>query len=81
MSWDLRQTYLAGMSEDESVPVGLMSQAYRPGAEAPGAPGLAGPQVRENVETGADVIDLAALIRQFEANPDARRRPLEGGEH
>ncbi len=78
MSWDLRQTYLAGLSEDESVPVSLSQdagQAYRPGAEAPGAPGLAGPQVRENVETGADVIDLTALIREFESDPNARRRP------
>jgi len=64
------------MSEDEECPVTISRDAgrvYRPGSEA--APGLAGPQVREDVNAGADVIDLTAMIREFESNPNARRRP------
>jgi hypothetical protein len=33
-----------------------------------------GPVIRENVDTGADVIDLRAMIAELDANPEARRR-------
>lgn len=38
------------------------------------APGMQGPTIREGVNAGADVIDLAAMIRELEANPEARKR-------
>lgn len=62
------------MSEDPDVPITINSDET-PGGNGEVAPGLSGPQVRENVDAGADVIDLTAMIKDFEANPDARRRP------
>lgn len=38
------------------------------------APGMNGPTIRENVDAGADVIDLRAMINELEANPGARQK-------
>lgn len=68
----MQETYLTGLAEDPSVPFSREeTPAWERGAEA--APGMAGPQVRR-AETGAQVIDIQGLIREMEANPDARRR-------
>jgi len=61
------------MSDDEDVPVTISRDAGSDGGEV--APGVLGPTIRENVDAGADVIDLTAMIKEFEANPSARRRP------
>jgi hypothetical protein len=53
------------MSEDESVPFSI----ERPRS----LPQEAGAQVRK-VAGAAEVIDISAMIRELEANPDARRR-------
>ena len=64
------------MSEDENVPITINRDASAVQRDwQQKAPDLSGPQVREGVDAGADVIDLAAMIRQFEADPSARRRP------
>lgn len=56
------------MSEDESVPfrVNRDVAAWEAGARQDG------PVVRKAV--GAEVIDISAMIRELDANPDARRR-------
>ena len=53
------------MSEDESVPFSI--------SRGMPLPLEARPQVRK-AAGGADVIDIGAMIRELEGNPDARRR-------
>lgn len=67
LSWDLQQTYLDGLSEDEEIPFRMVPDAgrrFRPGEEA--APGTAGPGMREGVDAGVKVIDLAAMKTELE---------------
>jgi hypothetical protein len=71
MTWDLQETYLNGLADDEDIPFSVNRAAADPGEATPG---MQGPTVREGVDTGADVLDLTAFIREMEANPDARRR-------
>ena len=61
-SWATQRALLEGLENDESVPFG-----FEPAAEAP-----AGPRVRENVDAGMSVIDLAAMRAQLEAARAAR---------
>lgn len=35
---------------------------------------MQGPTIRAGVDAGTNVIDLAAMIRELEANPEARKR-------
>ena len=61
------------MSEDPDVPFKLQQEdlASAFGADEEGRP--AGPQVRENVDAGTDVIDLAAMKAELEAGRGYRR--------
>jgi hypothetical protein len=72
LSWDLQKTYLAGLAEDESVPFSWKEEPAGPGELTPG---VSGPQVRENVDIGARVLDLTAMRAELEA---ARARKDEG---
>lgn len=66
LSWDLQETYLAGLAEDPNVPFSF-------GEDSPARMGGDGPQVRK-VDTGAKVFDITGMIAELEANPDARKR-------
>ena len=68
LSWDLQETYMAGLSEDPNVPFNFVEEAWSPQAAAGD-----GPVVRE-VEAGAQVFDLTAMITGLEADPGARKR-------
>jgi hypothetical protein len=75
MSWGLQQTYLDGLDQEEDIPFSRskdVGQTFRPGEDM--APGVNGPTIRENVDTGVKVIDLAAMREELENNPDSRRR-------
>ena len=74
LSWDLQQTYLDGLAEDESVPFSYKGSESETGDLTPG---LAGPQIRENVDMGQKVLDLTAFRAELEAG---RARRAEGGE-
>jgi len=45
---------------------------YRPGQQA--APGQDGPTIRENVDAGVKVIDLAKMRAELEADQGSRNR-------
>lgn len=62
------------MAEDESVPF-----SWKEGGGEPGelTPGVAGPQIRENVDMGSKVFDLTAFRAELEADRAGRH---EGGE-
>lgn len=67
MSWDLRETYIDGLTEDPEVPFTRqrdMAAAWRSTQN--------GPQVRK--AQGATVIDITAMIKELDANPEARQR-------
>lgn len=74
LSWDIQRAYLEGLAEDESVPF-----SWKEGGGEPGemTPGVAGPQIRENVDMGQKVFDLTAFRAELEAG---RARQAEGGE-
>jgi hypothetical protein len=58
LSWDLQQTYLDGLSEDEEIPFRMQADAgrrFRPG-----------PGTREGVDAGVKVIDLTAMREELE---------------
>jgi hypothetical protein len=57
------------MSEDESVPFSWKDDA-EPGEVTPG---VSGPTIRENVDAGVKVIDLAAMRAELEADRDRRK--------
>ena len=61
LSWDMRDTYLDGLSEDPEVPFRLTRGG--PDAAAAGD----GPAVRQAAGGGAEVIDLRAMIADLEA--------------
>ena len=63
LSWDLRETYLEGLSAEEDIPF-RMDRGHGPGE---------GPAVRQ-VDAAVAVIDLDAMRQELEANPAARRR-------
>jgi hypothetical protein len=60
LTWDIQQALLEGLAEDESVPFRYEATATQPF-------GAQGPRVRTNVQTGADVIDLTAMLDGLEA--------------
>lgn len=65
LSWDVRETYLDGLSEEEDIPFRM---------ERGAGPGPGGrPRTRE-VPAAVAVIDLDAMRQELEANPAARRR-------
>jgi len=68
LSWDRQRAYLDGLSEDESVPFSFQAT----GTTMPEGP--YGPTVRTGVKTGADVIDLTAMIAGLESG----RKPPAG---
>lgn len=73
----MQQAYLEGLSEEEGIPFRLrydVSARFRPGEDP--APGMAGPVIRKDVDGGADVINLTAMIAELEA----ARRAKGGGE-
>jgi hypothetical protein len=78
-SWDIQQVYLEGLEQDPEVP--LTFDQGGSGGDAGGVfaglPAGQGPQIRENVDAGVDVIDLSAMRRELEAS--RRHRPGEGG--
>lgn len=57
----MQRCYLDGLAEDESVPFSWKEETGEI------TPGMAGPQVRENVDMGADVLDLTAMRAELEA--------------
>lgn len=66
---------MQGLLDDPDIPFQRNEDAgrtFRPGEQM--APGMDGPTIRENVDTGAEVFDLGAMIRELEANPEARKR-------
>lgn len=66
LSWDLREAYLEGLSNEEDIPFRI--------EQAPlGATGTEGPATR-TVDAVVAVIDLDAMRMELEANPAARRR-------
>lgn len=69
ITWDERRTLLEGLSEDEEV-------GFRLGEDDGFAGMQGGPTVRENVDAGTDVIDLAAMRAELEA---ARAERQKGG--
>jgi hypothetical protein len=72
MRWDVRRTYLEGLDQDESVPFAMQEAAEWSGPT--GAP--PGVQVRQNVDAGAEVINLTAMMAELEAG----RRQQRGGD-
>ena len=69
MSWDLQEAYLEGLDADPDIPFKRnedIGRVFRPGEQM--APGMDGPTIRENVDAGADVIDLRAMIAELEAS-------------
>lgn len=65
LSWDLRETYLDGLSAEEDIPF-RMERGHGPAAGT-------GAGVRQ-VDAAVAVIDLDAMRAELEANPAARRR-------
>lgn len=63
--------YLEMLDQDEEVPFQL-NDAPQPGEQA----GDAGPKIRENVDTGADVLDINVMRAELE---EARRNARRGG--
>lgn len=63
--------YLEGLSDEEDIPFRISRDVS---AQQQEAPARRGPAVREGVDAGTDVIDLAAMKAELEANPEARRR-------
>jgi len=60
LSWDLQRTFLEGMSDDEDCPFTIQEGPADFG-------GAQGPTIRENVDAGTDVIDLAKMRDELEA--------------
>jgi len=58
----VQKCYLDGLAEDESVPFSFREENTEL------TPGMAGPKVRENVDMGADVLDLTAMRAELEAD-------------
>ena len=69
LSWDLQETYMAGLSEDPNVPFSFTGETWRPPAM-----GDDGPAVRENVDAGGNVFDIRAMISGLDGDPNARKR-------
>jgi hypothetical protein len=67
----MQETYLDGLSEDPEVPFSVTRAEVSPGQAMPG---MTGPVVRENVDTGSNVFDLTAMIAGLDSDPAARRR-------
>jgi len=59
--------YLEMLSEDEEVPFSVDT------APLSESSGQVGPTVRENVDTGADVLDINAMRKDLEAARNARK--------
>lgn len=59
-SWDLQRSYLEGLDEDESVPFRIEFGGQLPTGEQ-------GPQVREGVDPGVQVISITDMRQQLEA--------------
>lgn len=55
LSWDLQQTYLDGLSEDEEIPFRMAERSVPP------------PVATRHADTGSKVIDLAAMREELEA--------------
>jgi hypothetical protein len=72
LSWDRRQAYLDGLSAEEDIPFRIEPDPFQV-PERQAAAGGDGPVTRR-VDAGPAVIDLAAMKRELEANPAARRR-------
>jgi len=70
MPWWLQQVHLEGMTEDEDIPFRMVEGS---GAEGL-TPGMQGPTIRENVDAGVKVIDLAKMKEELE---ELRRKDLE----
>jgi hypothetical protein len=64
LSWDMQETYLDGLSEDPEVPFSVSRAASSP---ENATPGMSGPVVRENVDTGSNVFDIRGMIAGLEA--------------
>jgi hypothetical protein len=72
LSWDMRETYLDGLSQDPEVPFRREEEPpWAAGAAA--APGVPGPQERK-ADTGAQVFDIRGMITALENDPGARKR-------
>jgi hypothetical protein len=73
MPWDVQQVYLDGLDADQDIPFKRGEDA---GAFGGGevAPGMDGPTIRENVDAGVAVIDLAKMRAELEADPRSRRQ-------
>lgn len=71
LSWDRRQAYLDGLSAEEDIPFRVEADPVQVPERQAAAGG--GPVIRK-VDAGPAVIDLAAMKRELEANPAARRR-------
>ena len=69
----MQETYLQGLSEDPDVPFKIQEEDPDAifGTDEDGQ--RAGPLVRENVDAGVDVIDLAAMKAELEAGRAQRR--------
>ena len=71
LSWDLQETYLAGLAEDPQVPFSFSDDM--PAAPGSGFPEGMQPVIRK-ADTGAEVFDIRGMIDQLEADPEARKR-------
>jgi len=67
--------YLDGLDAEEDIPFSRNGDAGREfGGGREAAPGMDGPTIRENVDIGVKVIDLAAMRAELEADPRSRRQ-------
>jgi hypothetical protein len=68
-------TYLDGLDQEEEIPFTRNNDAgqkFGGGGEV--APGMEGPTIRTGVDAGTNVIDLAAMRAELEADPRSRRQ-------
>jgi hypothetical protein len=73
LSWDLQETYLAGLTDDPEVPFSI-NRETQPAARPAARGGTDLPFSRREAVAGAQVIDLNQMISELESNPDARKR-------
>lgn len=59
-AWDIQKMYLEGLADDKLITLGVAPEETWENVQG------GGPQ-RRTVDTGADVIDLAAMKRELEA--------------
>jgi hypothetical protein len=74
MPWDVQQVYLDGLDADKDIPFQRNQDAGGRFGGGEAAPGMDGPTIRENVDIGVQVIDLAKMRAELEADPRSRKQ-------